>query len=40
MWEAGGALTLFVASGLGVPVFTTHTITGVTLGVGATQRPS
>jgi PiT family inorganic phosphate transporter len=38
--EAGGALTLFLASGLGVPVSTTHTITGAIVGVGATQRIS
>jgi PiT family inorganic phosphate transporter len=35
--EAGGALTLFLASGLGVPVSTTHTITGAIVGVGATS---
>jgi inorganic phosphate transporter, PiT family len=38
--EAGGALTLFLATGLGVPVSTTHTITGAIVGVGATQRVS
>ena len=38
--EAGGALTLFVATALGVPVSTTHTITGAIVGVGATQRAS
>jgi PiT family inorganic phosphate transporter len=38
--EAGGALTLFLASGLGVPVSTTHTITGAIIGVGSTQRVS
>ena len=38
--ETGGALTLFLASGLGVPVSTTHTITGAIVGVGATQRVS
>ena len=38
--EAGGALTLFLASSLGVPVSTTHTITGAIVGVGATQRVS
>ena len=38
--EAGGALTLFLASGLGIPVSTTHTITGAIVGVGATQRVS
>ena len=38
--ETGGALTLFLASTLGVPVSTTHTITGAIVGVGATQRIS
>ncbi|WP_343664534.1 inorganic phosphate transporter [Paraburkholderia tropica] len=38
--ELGGALTLFVASGLGIPVSTTHTITGAIVGVGATQKLS
>jgi PiT family inorganic phosphate transporter len=38
--EAGGAMTLFLASSLGVPVSTTHTITGAIVGVGATQRIS
>lgn len=36
--ETGGAMTLFLASMLGVPVSTTHTITGAIVGVGATQR--
>lgn len=36
--ETGGALTLFFASWLGVPVSTTHTITGAIVGVGATQK--
>jgi PiT family inorganic phosphate transporter len=36
--EAGGAVTLFLASFLGVPVSTTHTITGAIVGVGATRR--
>jgi PiT family inorganic phosphate transporter len=36
--EAGGAMTLFLATSLGVPVSTTHTITGAIIGVGATQR--
>jgi len=36
--ETGGAMTLFLASGLGVPVSTTHTITGAIVGVGAAQR--
>ncbi|WP_206952349.1 inorganic phosphate transporter [Trinickia acidisoli] len=38
--EAGGAITLFVASSLGVPVSTTHTITGAIVGVGATRKLS
>jgi PiT family inorganic phosphate transporter len=36
--ETGGAMTLFLASSLGVPVSTTHTITGAIVGVGAAQR--
>lgn len=38
--ESGGALTLFLATFLGVPVSTTHTITGAIVGVGSTQRAS
>jgi inorganic phosphate transporter, PiT family len=38
--ETGGALTLFIASALGIPVSTTHTITGAIVGVGSTQRAS
>ncbi|MES2183506.1 MAG: inorganic phosphate transporter [Pseudomonadota bacterium] len=38
--ETGGALTLFLATLLGIPVSTTHTITGAIVGVGATQRAS
>jgi PiT family inorganic phosphate transporter len=38
--ETGGALTLFLASGFGVPVSTTHTITGAIIGVGSAQRTS
>ena len=38
--EAGGAITLFLASSMGVPVSTTHTITGAIVGVGATQKLS
>ncbi|MDM0112986.1 inorganic phosphate transporter [Variovorax sp. J22R133] len=38
--ETGGALTLFLATGLGIPVSTTHTITGAIVGVGAAQRAS
>ncbi|WP_374594858.1 anion permease [Aquabacterium sp.] len=36
--ETGGALTLFIATALGVPVSTTHTITGAIVGVGSVQR--
>ncbi len=35
--ESGGAMTLFLATGLGIPVSTTHTITGAIVGVGSTQ---
>lgn len=38
--ETGGALTLFAATALGVPVSTTHTITGAIVGVGAARRTS
>ena len=38
--ETGGAITLFVATFLGVPVSTTHTITGAIVGVGAARRVS
>jgi PiT family inorganic phosphate transporter len=38
--ETAGAITLFVASGLGVPVSTTHTITGAIVGVGSVKRIS
>ena len=38
--ETAGALTLFVVSNLGIPVSTTHTITGSIIGVGATKRLS
>jgi PiT family inorganic phosphate transporter len=38
--SAGGAITLFLASGYGIPVSTTHTITGAILGAGAVQNPS
>ena len=38
--ETGGALTLFLASALGIPVSTTHTITGAIVGVGSVQRAS
>lgn len=36
--EAGGALTLFAASALGIPVSTTHTIAGAIVGVGTTRK--
>ncbi len=36
--EFGGAVSLFLASWLGIPVSTTHTITGAIVGVGATQK--
>jgi inorganic phosphate transporter, PiT family len=38
--ETGGAMTLFLATTLGIPVSTTHTITGAIVGVGSTQRAS
>jgi PiT family inorganic phosphate transporter len=38
--ETGGAITLFAATGLGVPVSTTHTITGAIVGVGVMRRTS
>jgi len=36
--ETGGAISLFLASSFGIPVSTTHTITGAIIGVGSTQR--
>jgi PiT family inorganic phosphate transporter len=36
--EAGGAMTLFTAASLGIPVSTTHTITGAIVGVGAARK--
>jgi inorganic phosphate transporter, PiT family len=36
--ETGGAVTLFLATALGVPVSTTHTISGAIIGVGAAHR--
>ena len=36
--ETGGAITLFLATGLGIPVSTTHTITGAIVGVGAVRK--
>ena len=38
--ETGGAITLFLATALGIPVSTTHTITGAIVGVGSLQRAS
>jgi PiT family inorganic phosphate transporter len=38
--ETGGAITLFLATHVGVPVSTTHTITGAIVGVGASRRVS
>jgi PiT family inorganic phosphate transporter len=38
--ETGGAITLFLATRLGVPVSTTHTITGAIIGVGSTNKVS
>jgi len=38
--EAGGAVTLFLASALGIPVSTTHTITGAIYGVGSVRNAS
>ena len=38
--ETSGAITLFLATRLGIPVSTTHTITGAIIGVGATRRIS
>ncbi len=36
--ETGGAITLFMATALGIPVSTTHTITGAIVGVGAAKK--
>jgi PiT family inorganic phosphate transporter len=38
--ETGGAITLFLAAGLGIPVSTTHTITGAIVGVGSAHKLS
>jgi len=38
--ETAGALTVFGASALGIPVSTTHTITGALVGVGSSRRRS
>jgi PiT family inorganic phosphate transporter len=38
--ETAGAISLFTATGMGIPVSTTHTITGAIVGVGSTRRRS
>ena len=38
--ETGGAITLFISSMFGIPVSTTHTITGAIVGVGAARKLS
>lgn len=38
--ETGGAITLFLATALGIPVSTTHTIAGAIVGVGSSQKMS
>ena len=38
--ETGGAITLFTATAMGIPVSTTHTITGAIVGVGAAKKLS
>lgn len=38
--ETGGAMTLFLATSLGIPVSTTHTITGAIIGVGSSHKMS
>ncbi|MBC7574047.1 MAG: inorganic phosphate transporter [Herminiimonas sp.] len=38
--ETGGAITLFMATWLGIPVSTTHTITGAIVGVGSARKMS
>ena len=38
--ETGGAITLFLATGMGIPVSTTHTITGAIVGVGSVRKLS
>ena len=38
--ETAGSITLFLATGLGIPVSTTHTITGAIVGVGTARRTS
>ena len=36
--ETAGAITLFLATALGIPVSTTHTITGAIVGVGSVRK--
>ena len=38
--ELSGSISLFIATGLGIPVSTTHTIAGSIVGVGSTQNVS
>lgn len=38
--ETGGAMTLFIATAMGIPVSTTHTITGAIVGVGSSHKMS
>ena len=38
--ESAGAITLFMATALGIPVSTTHTITGAIIGVGSVRQLS
>jgi len=38
--STSGAMTLFLATGLGIPVSTTHTITGSIIGVGSARKLS
>jgi PiT family inorganic phosphate transporter len=38
--ETGGAITLFAATAMGIPVSTTHTITGAIMGAGSTMKAS
>jgi PiT family inorganic phosphate transporter len=37
--EAGGSLAIFIATAMGIPVSTTHTITGSIVGVGTVSNP-
>jgi PiT family inorganic phosphate transporter len=38
--ESGAAITLFLSTAMGIPVSTTHTITGAIMGVGSLRRMS